>query len=361
MHSLETQALAGFASRDKDAAVEALAALRTEHDSLLAQQTHLEDLRRTTEQLEHLSAIITQTQTNEPELKELRRVRDRSKVLEGEYAALQRRCKEQEMRATSSDRAASSVRASLAQAQQRAAEWEERANEHESALAEAQVTREAAEDRMGQLAEEDALTKVQLEKKDTEERLAKVRTSASLFYLGEALMLLIVQDRENKLRDQVAALEARVAQLQLQVDDQSAVHWATSTKKMAASILTTATSATAVSSPPRPASRASTIYPSRATTPTASVVVVNTRHHANTPPTSVWDSMHAPGVGVNDWKQVQQQDVSRGRFGVQQQQDWRRHPSRVASPAPSVVSVAPTLGSDGWYECPADQLDGDLS
>lgn len=115
-----------------------------------------------------------QAQTNEPELKELRRVRDRSKVLEGEYAALQRRCKEQEMRATSSERAASSVRTSLVQAQQRATEWEERANEHESALAEAQAAREAAEDRAVQLMEEHALMKEQLEEKDAEERLAKV-------------------------------------------------------------------------------------------------------------------------------------------------------------------------------------------
>jgi len=36
------------------------------------------------------SPLVIQAQTNEPELKELRRVRDRSKVLEGEYAALQR-------------------------------------------------------------------------------------------------------------------------------------------------------------------------------------------------------------------------------------------------------------------------------
>jgi hypothetical protein len=175
MHSLETQA--GFASRDKEAAVEALTVLRTERDTLLSQQTHWEDLRRTTEQLELLSALVTQAQTNEPELKELRRVRDRSKVLEGEYAALQRRYKEQETRSTSSDRAASSAHISLAKAQQRAAEWEERANEHESALSEEQAAREDAEDRVAQLTEDHALMKMRLEEKDAEERLAKVRPS----------------------------------------------------------------------------------------------------------------------------------------------------------------------------------------
>lgn len=122
-----------------------------------------------------------QAQTNEPELKELRRVRDRSKVLEGEYSALQRRYKEQEIRATSSERAASTVRASLTQAQQRAAEWEERANERESALAEAQAAREAAEDHAVQLVEEHALMRVQLEEKDAEERLAKVRSNLFFF------------------------------------------------------------------------------------------------------------------------------------------------------------------------------------
>jgi hypothetical protein len=150
----------------------------------------------------------------------------------------------------------------------------------------------------------------------------------------------IVQDRENKLRDQVAALEARVAQLQQQVSNQSAAPWATSTN-MAASIRTSTSStvSSTVSPPPRPDSRASTIYPSRTATPTAS--------RTNTPPTSVWDSIHAPGVSAapSGWKQPA--PVPRKRFPIQQ--DWGRQ-SRVASPTPSVVSVAPTLGRDGWYE-----------
>jgi chromosome segregation ATPase len=137
-----------------------------------------------------------QAQTNEPELKELRRVRDRSKVLEGEHAALQRRYKEQEIRSTSSDRAASSARASLVQAQQRATEWEERANEHESALSEEQAAREDAEDRMVQLAEDHALVKMQLEEKDAEERLAKVRPSP-FFGLARSVYVDFLGPREQ--------------------------------------------------------------------------------------------------------------------------------------------------------------------
>jgi hypothetical protein len=98
VHSLELEAQ-GFPSRDREAAVEALAALQTEHDALLEQKTHWEDLRRATENLDLLSALIRRFQANEPELKELRHVRNRSKLLEAEHTALQRRCKEQEMRA----------------------------------------------------------------------------------------------------------------------------------------------------------------------------------------------------------------------------------------------------------------------
>jgi hypothetical protein len=107
-------------------------------------------------------------------VKELRRFRDRSKVLEGENAALLRRLKEQEVRVTSSDRAASAARASLAQAQQRAAEWEQRANEHAAALAEAQADLEKADDRSMQLEAEHSLAQMQLQDKDAEERLTKV-------------------------------------------------------------------------------------------------------------------------------------------------------------------------------------------
>ncbi|KAI9451537.1 hypothetical protein F5148DRAFT_1290056 [Russula earlei] len=292
VHSLETQA--GLASHDKQATAEALAALRLEHETLLAQKTHWEDLRRTTEQLEHLSALVTQAQTNEPELKELRRIRDRSKALEGEYAALQRRYKEQETRATSSDRTATSARASLAQAQQRAAEWEQRAKEHESVLTEARAALENAEDRAAQLTDELSLANAQLEEKDAQERLSK--------------------DRESKLRDQVAALEAHVTQLQ------------------ASTLLATkSSSAKVVSSPPRPDSRTSTIRTSRSATPTKTVEARITK-------TSVWDSMHAPMVVGK-----RQGSLPRGRFV---KRDW---PSRVASPTPSVVSVAPTLGEDGWW------------
>jgi chromosome segregation ATPase len=98
-------------------------------------------------------------------------------VLEGEYSALQRRYKDQETRVASSERAAGTTRASLAQAQQRAKEWEERAGENEAALVEAQALRDQAEDRAERVEAEHGLVRMQLEEKDAEERLAKVRLS----------------------------------------------------------------------------------------------------------------------------------------------------------------------------------------
>ncbi|KAA1475416.1 hypothetical protein DENSPDRAFT_783512 [Dentipellis sp. KUC8613] len=295
VHTLEMQA--GFAMRDKDAAIEALTALQRDHDNLLSQQGHWDDLRRTTEQLDMLTAMMTQN--NEPELKELRRVRDKSKILEGEYAALQRRFKDQEHKATSSDRAAAAARNNLTQAQQRAAEWEKRAKEYEAELEGMRTSYDHADEKVAQLETDYSLAKLQLEEKEADERLTK--------------------DRESKLRDQVAGLEARVARLQAESDQ---------AKKAAAS-----------SSPPRPDSRASTVYPSRAATP------VQNGRRSNTPPqTSVWDSMHAPkrypALG-NGTPKIRPGGYYRGRVASPT-------PS-VISVTPSAVSVTPTQGADGWW------------
>ncbi|KAF8257861.1 hypothetical protein EI94DRAFT_1756596, partial [Lactarius quietus] len=296
VHSLEMQA--GFAERDKDAAVEALAVLRKENDALTLQQSHWDNLRRTYEQLEQL-ATLTQAQTAEPELKELRRVRDHSKILESEYSALQRQYRDQETRVASSYCAASMAHASLAQAQQRT-------NESELALEEAQVEREQAEDRAAQMEVEHALVRMQLDEKDAEERLAK--------------------DRENKLREQVAALEARVAQLLTAPKFPSPASASTSPWL----------------SDSRTSTRTSTVvYPSRATTPTA----INGRRADAPPQMDVYDSIHAP---LNR-KATGTATPRRSVFAL----PVSRYKASWASASLSVSRVAsptPTLGDDGWYE-----------
>ncbi|KAH9015082.1 hypothetical protein EDB85DRAFT_2156972 [Lactarius pseudohatsudake] len=119
-----------------------------------------------------LAALVSQAQTNEPELKELRRVSERTKVLESEHMALQRRCKEQETHIASTARArpdGSNGRTSTRR-NSRTHSW--RASRWRSARSSSPVP-------------------MQLDKKDAKEHLAK--------------------DRESKLRGQVSLRSRLVA------------------------------------------------------------------------------------------------------------------------------------------------------
>ena len=131
-------------------------------------------MRTTSEQVQALVALMQNQNTDE--MKELRRAREKLSAVEAEHAGMQRRLKDQEAKASSADRTAQTVRQSLIQAQQRAAEWEKRANEYESELKLAHETLGKSDDTQRQLEEEHAVTKMQLEERDAEERLAKVRT-----------------------------------------------------------------------------------------------------------------------------------------------------------------------------------------
>jgi hypothetical protein len=154
-----------------------------------------------------------------------------------------------------------------------------------------------------------------------------------------------LQDRESKLRDQIASLEAQLARSRAEADQ---------AKAAAAAAKSTNGSSTHASipsrprqngythvthTPARPDSRASTIYnASRAVTPVAQP---NGNHYAlsaraSSPPApSVWDSIHAPTARVPTalWSKTSR----------------ARPQARIPSPTPSTVSAAPTLGDDGWY------------
>lgn len=113
-------------------------------------------------------------QADNEELKELRHVRDRSKVLEGEHAALLKRFKDQESKVANSEKAAMAARQSLSQAQQRSSEWEKRAKEYEAQLEMTQTKLDQAEQTQSQLDADYSLVKLQLEEREADERLAKV-------------------------------------------------------------------------------------------------------------------------------------------------------------------------------------------
>ncbi|KAF7340186.1 hypothetical protein MVEN_01937200 [Mycena venus] len=328
--SLDLQAT--FATRDKDSAVQALSALQKQYDHLTSQQSHWDDLRHASAQIEMLTNLIGQADNEE--LKELRHVRDRSKVLEGEHAALIKRFKDQEAKVANSEKAAMAARQSLSQAQQRSAEWEKRAKEYEAQLEMTQTKLDQAEQTQSQLDADYSLVKLQLEEREADERLAK--------------------DRDNKLRDQIVALEAKVNQLQVELDRSRAK---TPTKP--------APPPSAAPSPyrnitnggvHRPDSRASTVYPSRPSSPSARSV---------TPPgPSVWDSMHAPrgppnGSAASMHAPTTHTPTPSSRYSSlgnkrrPPSQAYSRYPQARAappSPTPSTVSLAPTQGPDAGME-----------
>lgn len=162
-----------FTTRDKDTAVQALVALQKQHDHLSSQQSHWDELHHASEQIEMLTRLIGQADNEE--LKELRQSRDRSKVLEGEHAALQKRFKEMETRAGTNEKAAATARQTLSQAQQRSSEWERRCKELEGQLEMTQTKLDQEEQTHAQLDADYSLVKLQLEEQEANDRLAKVR------------------------------------------------------------------------------------------------------------------------------------------------------------------------------------------
>ncbi|KZT08936.1 uncharacterized protein LAESUDRAFT_647961 [Laetiporus sulphureus 93-53] len=300
-----------FITREKETIADELSMQRKYNETLISEQNHWDELRRASEQIQTLANLVGQTDGEE--LQELRRTRDRSKVMEGEHAALQRRLKEYETKMATNEKLAQASRQSLAQAQQRAAEWEKHAKEYETELSIAQTKLHDVEQAHTQLEADYQLAKLHLDERDAEERLDK--------------------DRQSKLRDQIAALEAQVARLQAETDQ---------AKKTAASATSLQSNARYQNGhgrtfiPPRSASRASTVYgESRSGTPNAHL---NGSHASitgkTTPQPSVWDSIHAPRPS--------------GPISMPQAKRSSSY-YRSPSPTPSNVSAAPTLGDDGWW------------
>ncbi|KAF8213800.1 hypothetical protein K438DRAFT_1707702 [Mycena galopus ATCC 62051] len=333
--SLDLQAT--FATRDKDSASQALNALQKQYDHLTSQQSHWDDLRHASAQIEMLTNLIGQADNEE--LKDLRHVRDRSKVLEGEHAALLKRFKDQEAKVANSEKAAMTARQSLSAAQQRSSDWEKRAKEYEAQLEMTRNKLDQVEQTQSQLDADYSLVKLQLEEREADERLAK--------------------DRDNKLRDQIVVLEAKVNQLQVELDRSRAK----TPTKAAPPIAAPAPYRNITNGSRRPESRASTVYPSRPSSPSASARSV-------TPPAgpSVWDSMHAPrgppnGTATSMHAPAAHTPTPPSRYSSHDnkrrpppQQAYSRYSShsqaRAAppSPTPSTVSLAPTQGADGWWQ-----------
>ncbi|KAK7059231.1 hypothetical protein VNI00_001858 [Paramarasmius palmivorus] len=312
-----------FANRDREAAERATVSLQKQYDNLVSQQSNWDALRQTSEQIQNLATLISQADNEE--LKELRRICDKAKFLEGEHAALKSRFKELENKAASGEKAAATAKQSLAQAQQRSSEWERQSKEYAAKLEITQTQFEQTEQTLSQLETDHLTVKMQLEGRDADERLSK--------------------ERENSLRIQVAELEAKLSRVQAELDQ-------TQTKLAKASVAaptkphkTTNGSA----HPLRPESRASTAYVSVSRSATPNGRVPSDRS-ATPPGPSVWDSMHAPRAGSH-YKAPKPVYASRypSNLGQGAPRGSRRPPVSPPSPTPSAVSTAVTVDEDGWY------------
>lgn len=268
-------------------------------------------------------------QADNEEVKELKRIRDRTNKLESDHTALQKRFKDQESKVANSERAAVIARQSLAQAQQRASEWERRAKEHEGELEMTRTKLDHADQTHAQLDADYSLAKLQLEEREADDRLAKVRSIIS----DIALAADYFQDRENNLRNQVNALQASVTRLEADLAKAKAA--------AAVPFIPSAHQNGYTPSPPRPDSRTSTAYGvSRSGTPIARMNGSSIR--SNTPPqSSVWDPMHVPHSKLVSRHSHLGPTTAKAR-------NSSYHP-QIPSPTPSTISLTPTQGNDGWW------------
>ena len=175
---------AEFAAKDKESTLQALKLLQEERDRLAAQQSYWEEFRQTAEQIETLKDLVSRAESEE--LVELRNIRDQSKILEGEHAALKKRFKEQEGKIANIERTSATARQNLAQAQQRSAEWERKAREFEGEVERLTTALDQAEQTKNQLDADYSLAKLQLEERNAEDRIAKVSDDACSLHVSRS-------------------------------------------------------------------------------------------------------------------------------------------------------------------------------
>ncbi|KAG2091517.1 uncharacterized protein F5147DRAFT_586270 [Suillus discolor] len=319
----ELDASMKFVTQEKALAVHTLQLLQKEHEHLLSQQSHWDELHRASEQIGTLTTLMSQS--GNEELTELRRT---SRILESEHAALQKRFRDQEHKISNAERTAIAARQNLTQAQQRSSEWENRAKEYENNLEMTRTRLDEVEQAHAQLDADYSFAKLQLEEKEAEDRLVK--------------------DREQKLRDQVANFEAQVARLETDLSKAKATP--------TPSIMSSYIKIEHTDLPSRPDSRSSTVFSGdRSSTPVAQMNGSH-RPRSDTPPESspsVRDSMHAPRrfpqLGSAAVPATPKPRRPIGSYRPQSVVSFTSQCSSrsVASPTPSIVSIVPD--DDGWY------------
>ena len=265
------------------------------------------------------------------ELTSLRQIRDRCHVLEGEHSALQRRVKEQEVKAANSERVAAAARQSLTSAQHRASEWETRAHEYEGRLEMTQTKLDQAEQIHAQLDADYSLATLQLEEQAAENRLAKVRPARVYFFflvfaVHRSDGLLPIQERETSLREQLSLLERQVARLQAEPES----------GKMATVVPNGGYSFSDLRS-------SASSYLGRSGTPVQANGGRTIKRESPAYSPSVRDSMHAPTARISTGRYPEHVPSTPKARVLSSQR------ASIPSPTPSTVSLTPTQDDEGWW------------
>lgn len=159
-------------TRDKDHLEQRFAQLQKDRDDLAVQQSHWQELRQTSEQVQQLTRLISAADS--AEMAQLKAASDRAKVLEGEHVSLQKRFKDQETKIANLERTSQATRQSIAQVQQRASEWEKRTKELDAELNTMRARLDEADEAKLQADSDLSFVRMQLEEKEKAEKIAKV-------------------------------------------------------------------------------------------------------------------------------------------------------------------------------------------
>ncbi|KZT61864.1 hypothetical protein CALCODRAFT_490782 [Calocera cornea HHB12733] len=311
------------ATRDAEILREKLSNLEKSREEANSHQTHWDDIRRTAQQVETLTKLISSA--DDDELQELRKQRDRAKVMEGEFAAMKKRFDEQETKLANLQRNAIASKNSIAQVQQRSTEWEKKCRQAETELAGLKSERETSESLRRQLESDMQMMQHRLE--DSDGRAAEY------------------QARQG-------SLEAEVTQLRQQLEYYTAAEQSRSLSQSTSRSSVNGSSATYAPAAPFPLRPAT----SMSSDDTAfSYLDMPDRESASTPrvstPPGLWASMHAPKEPERSTtpKPIAVAAAGERPSYVRAFSANFKGSQRSASPALSSVSVAPTEGDDGWW------------
>lgn len=299
--SLELQMT--FANRDKETAKEALARVEQERDATLEQQQDAwRENKLMSQKLDSLMQLLMSKESDE--LRELRRQRDKSKVMEAELSAAKKRTAELESKLELLVRSEAKTNQSLEDSRRQVDEYEDKVEKLEKEL--------------------EPLRRLDTAQKTRDREFEQIRSQ-----------LQHQEKQENHLRQTNIMLEEELTtvrnELELLQKAQATAKWQHHQSK----------------EPTAPA------YARAAPTVNGRSSAVSGAHssRSNTPPATyngVWQSRHAPSK-PNKAPQGYQ-SVPRSTAPSSKANHSSSGYRRAASPAQSVVSQAPTLRENGWWE-----------